>query len=437
MSTDVDNEGTRDVLVTEFLPLAEKAFAEAGHRELWGVKFPSTQASWTETHHGVLYKFVAAKPTLEEAATQLINTLKWRKEFKPLDAAFKESHSDLYEPLGVITPTPEKRVVTWNLYGAVKDPGTVFADLDAFIRWRVGLMERGIAHLDFSNHQRDTMDQVHDYMDVSFLRMNPAAKKGSQKVVQLFQDYYPELLRAKYFINVPLLMLWVFKFARVTMDAKTADKFHVVHNGTDLAATLGKWVPKAYGGDGTTLQEQSLPRGAPMPLDPKGKDDTTEAVSKPKSTTPAEPTPASEGATSKGGAVGAAAPTDVQGNENTGTDATENKGAASGAAAGVPDAATTEANAQPAEDTKTPESEAVKSGLKDADQKPTAAREAASGSDPQAVSSGGLAEPAKADEVTNAAGAKAAGTTEVSGGLNQEATEKAPAAASKPTKAEA
>lgn len=252
-------DDAHDVLVTEFYPLAEEAFNKAEHREIWGIEFPTNTGDWTAVHRGILAKFVTAKPTVTEAAEQLTNTLKWRKQFRPLDAAYNETHSHLYEPLGVITPaTSDRPAVTWNLYGAVDDPSTVFADLDAFMRWRVGLMERGIAQLDFSRPERSTMDQVHDYMNVSFLRMNPAARKGSQAVVQVFQDYYPELLRAKYFVNIPLLMMWVFKFVRMRMDAKTADKFHVVHNGPDLASQLGQWVPKDYGGSGKSLQEQSI-----------------------------------------------------------------------------------------------------------------------------------------------------------------------------------
>jgi len=64
--------------------------------------------------------------------------------------------------------------VTYNFYGAV-DQTVVFADVDKFIRsgltpfhrrgltdlyrWRVGLMEKGIALIDFENI--DSMVQVH------------------------------------------------------------------------------------------------------------------------------------------------------------------------------------------------------------------------------------------------------------------------------------
>lgn len=273
-------DDAHDVLVTEFCPLAEEAFNKAEHREIWGIEFPTNTDDWTAVHRGILIKFVTAKPTVTEAAEQLTNTLKWRKQFRPLDAAYNETHSHLYEPLGIITPaTSDRPAVTWNLYGAVDDPSTVFADLDAFLRWRVGLMERGIAQLDFSQPERSIMDQVHDYMNVSFLRMNPAARKGSQAVVQVFQDYYPELLRAKYFVNIPLLMMWVFKFVRMRMDAKTADKFHVVHNGPDLASHLGQWVPKTYGGSGKPLHEQSISKEEIKSHAAAQGKDTTEAPS--------------------------------------------------------------------------------------------------------------------------------------------------------------
>ena len=46
------------------------------------------------------------------------------------------------------------------------------------------------------------MIQVHDYLNVSFLRMDPAVKAASKEVITVFSMAYPELLKAKFFVNV-------------------------------------------------------------------------------------------------------------------------------------------------------------------------------------------------------------------------------------------
>ncbi len=51
------------------------------------------------------------------------------------------------------------------------------------------------------------MIQVHDYMNVSFLRMDPAVKAASKETIKVFSMAYPELLKEKFFVrfNVPLI----------------------------------------------------------------------------------------------------------------------------------------------------------------------------------------------------------------------------------------
>lgn len=220
---------------------------KADYAELYGLDF-ANPAEWTKAHEKVLHKYlVANKNDVEAAKTQLLNTLKWRKEFKPLEAA-KESHSADLDKLGVITKSPSGKVITWNLYGAITNRQEVFGKLDQFLRWRVGLMERGIALLDLTSDEFDTMDQVHDYMDVSFLRMDKETKTASSRTIKLFQDYYPEFLSRKYFVNVPYIMTWVFSFAKAFMAKETAAKMQIIGNGKDLKYDLGDWIPKAYGG---------------------------------------------------------------------------------------------------------------------------------------------------------------------------------------------
>ncbi len=50
------------------------------------------------------------------------------------------------------------------------------------------------------------MIQVHDYLNVSFMRMDPTIRAASKETIQTFSMAYPELLKEKFFVNVPLVM---------------------------------------------------------------------------------------------------------------------------------------------------------------------------------------------------------------------------------------
>lgn len=232
----------------------------SGHSELYGydlLALPETETGKV-VYERLLRKFLQANAyDVNGARVQLTKTLKWRKEFRPLNAAFREKHKDILNRLGVITVGPRSsgkdRVTTWNLYGAVANREELFGDLDAFLRWRVGLMEQGISLLDFSNEETSYVSQVHDYNNVSFLRMDKTTKTASSATIALFRDYYPEMLDVKYFVNVPTIMGWMFSFAKLIVPKETIAKFRVLTDGHDMAADIGTYVPKAYGGKATDL----------------------------------------------------------------------------------------------------------------------------------------------------------------------------------------
>ena len=71
---------------------------------------------------------------------------------------------------------------------------------------------------------RYTVDNVHDYASVSFLRMDPAIKKASKEVIDKFNAYYPELVSRKFFVNVPALMGWVWPLMKLIVPAATFRK---------------------------------------------------------------------------------------------------------------------------------------------------------------------------------------------------------------------
>ncbi|KAK9334129.1 CRAL-TRIO domain-containing protein [Lipomyces starkeyi] len=237
---------------------------EAEYSELYGHDLSERS---TTTDVLVLKFLVANKYVVPDAHQQLLETLKWRATFNPLSAAFEETQPSKFDGLGCITEdkvNPDGEVITWNLYGQVSGKhDVVFGDTDEFLRWRVGLMEKGLQLIDFSS-KRTQISQVHDYSNVSFLRMDPNAKKASKAAMAVFQRYYPELLGKKYFVNVPLIMGWMFTAMKLIAPRETIEKFVVLSHGGYLAEYVGAWVPETYGGKGPSLAEQDVSPGVKL-----------------------------------------------------------------------------------------------------------------------------------------------------------------------------
>ena len=102
------------------------------------------------------------------------------------------------------------------------------------------------------------MIQTHDYLDVSFFRMDPAVKAASKETIQTLSMAYPELLAHKYFVNVPFIMGWMFGAMKLFLAPTTLRKFHPMTSGTTLASelpTIVATLPSEYGGKGPSVKE--------------------------------------------------------------------------------------------------------------------------------------------------------------------------------------
>lgn len=97
--------------------------------------------------------------------------------------------------------------------------------------------------------------QIHDYLQVSFLRRDPLVKAATSKTIETLGRYYPETLSRKFFVNVPVIMGWVYTAVKMLVAKETAKKFTVLSYGNQLAAELGQGIPKEYGGTKAELKE--------------------------------------------------------------------------------------------------------------------------------------------------------------------------------------
>lgn len=105
------------------------------------------------------------------------------------------------------------------------------------------------------------MIQVHDYLNSSFLRMDPKIRAASKAAIQTFAMAYPEVVKEKFFVNVPLAMGWVFAALKLFLSAETIKKFHPLSYGGSLAGEIPackEQLPKVYGGKGEPLTDIGL-----------------------------------------------------------------------------------------------------------------------------------------------------------------------------------
>lgn len=252
--------------------------AQASHSEVFGIDLGDSSAP-SFSRNLILQKFLRANANdVNKAADQLLGTLKWRKEFDPLAAVDEVFSGKKFGGLGFVTrvqgvmgSSNNTDVATFNIYGAVTNNKDTFGDTETFLRWRVALMELSIRALRLSDATAPIPDygkgadpyqgfQIHDYMGVSFLRQDPFVKAASKEAIATFTKYYPETLSRKFFVNVPVVMGWVFGAMKMVVNAETMKKITVVTYAKDLAKELGEGVPEAYGGKGPALTTGTMPK---------------------------------------------------------------------------------------------------------------------------------------------------------------------------------
>lgn len=129
-------ETSPDHPLTKFYDGFGALVTEAAHNEVYGIELSKSNAFHTKL---ILQKFLRANQNdLDKAKQQLLDTLKWRKEFDPskaVDESFEKSRFDglgyVLEVDGVPESPNKIDIVTFNIYGAVKDNKATFGDLEA------------------------------------------------------------------------------------------------------------------------------------------------------------------------------------------------------------------------------------------------------------------------------------------------------------------
>lgn len=105
---------------------------EAEYGEMWDIELKTESDVPTSI---VLEKFLRANAKdMSKARAQLVEALKWRKSMNPrqlLDTVeFDSKKFGGLGYVGVYEGTEGKEIVTWNVYGAVKDNKATFGDVE-------------------------------------------------------------------------------------------------------------------------------------------------------------------------------------------------------------------------------------------------------------------------------------------------------------------
>jgi hypothetical protein len=124
--------------LTKFYTSFEALVAEAQHAEVYGITLSTSSPFHTKL---ILQKFLRANQNdVEKAKQQLLETLKWRKEFDPVKAVGESYSKEQFGGLGYVlevegVPGSENKrdVATFNIYGAVKDKKGTFGDLEGCV----------------------------------------------------------------------------------------------------------------------------------------------------------------------------------------------------------------------------------------------------------------------------------------------------------------
>lgn len=120
--------------LSQFFDRLPEILKNAEYSEMWGVTLQEDSAHVPTIN--ILIKYLRANEgNVKLAEEQLVKALKWRKTMDPVALA----ESGVYDAgkfagLGYLTnytgADGKETVVTWNIYGAVKDLGHAFGDLD-------------------------------------------------------------------------------------------------------------------------------------------------------------------------------------------------------------------------------------------------------------------------------------------------------------------
>eukprot|EP00930_Biecheleria_cincta_P045032 TRINITY_DN31033_c0_g1_i2.p1 TRINITY_DN31033_c0_g1~~TRINITY_DN31033_c0_g1_i2.p1 ORF type:complete len:498 (+),score=95.28 TRINITY_DN31033_c0_g1_i2:39-1532(+) len=192
--------------------------------ELWGIDMRER----SEASDVLLLKFLrAADVDVGRAGERLRDTLRFRAEEKIGQLAGANLPDHFLGHDIISGPDVDGRPVMISRYGQM-DNDRVFGDTDAFVKYRLQVMEKAMAELNFASGEPEDLCQVHDYSGVSLLFKTPEVKAGVAAMTKVFSDHYPETKGKTIFVNFPGVFSKLFQAFSVFIPERTRKKFLIL-----------------------------------------------------------------------------------------------------------------------------------------------------------------------------------------------------------------
>uniref|UniRef100_A0A7S4Q212 CRAL-TRIO domain-containing protein n=1 Tax=Alexandrium monilatum TaxID=311494 RepID=A0A7S4Q212_9DINO len=202
----------------------QSSAAKEEHLKIWGVDVEAPSVALDM----VLLKYLRAEDLdVERAAKRLAETLQFRVD-STLDALVDEELPEHFQGHDTIDGVDaDGRPLMISRYGQM-DNDKVFGDPDAFVRYRLQVMEKAMAKLRFEPGAPEDLCQVHDYSGVNLLFKSNEVKAGIAAMTKVFSAHYPETKGKTIFVKFPLLFSKLFQAFSVFIPEKTRKKFIIL-----------------------------------------------------------------------------------------------------------------------------------------------------------------------------------------------------------------
>lgn len=230
-----------------------------GKVSLWRVGIESK----SDAADMVLLKYLRAEDLdVEKAAERIAQTLVFRADCC-IDGLMESELPEHFRGHDSITgKDPSGRPIMVSRFGGMVID-KVFGDAEAFVRYRVKIMEQAIAQLSFQRGAAEDLCQIHDYSGVMSSMFNSDVKGCVTAVSKVFEQHYPEFKGVTLFVNFPAVFSKPFQAFISFLPERTRKKFAILGQSDQLALFdyVGpECVPQSLGG---MLQDPAGPLRGP------------------------------------------------------------------------------------------------------------------------------------------------------------------------------
>jgi hypothetical protein len=159
------------------------------------------------------------------------------------------------------------RPVLYKQYGRFEiTKAKELTDLDTLVRYHVWEQEACMLLCEEQSRKLgvivETITVVIDIKDMQMRQVNRDFLSMIKRIADIDQRLYPETLGALYIINAPSLFPFVWRVVKEFIDAKTAEKIHILSKESEwrpvLESNIGlENMPSEYGGQGEPLASQN------------------------------------------------------------------------------------------------------------------------------------------------------------------------------------